>query len=296
MTALSKVTPMLALPFPSDQDAEAFIHSATELGGVAWEPKLDGMRCLYHQDGDEWRMRSRNGLDISRRFASAQPKVDGAVVLDGEMIAFGPDGRTTFNAIQRSHGRRGDPQPSFVVFDILWHPEHGDVTKLPWAWRKEALSQLDGLQILPHTHDGPAAWKAAMQHDMEGVMAKATNSTYKGGRHQEWMKVKRQLVLSAIVTGFDRGEGARAATFGALNLALHDGETLVHIADVGSGFTEADLRMIAHLKPPFVVDVAYQEWTGQALRFPVFKGVRPDIEVSDCTVEQQLPQQGGSRE
>jgi ATP-dependent DNA ligase len=96
--------------------------------------------------------------------------------------------------------------------------------------------------------------------------------------------------LSAIATGFNAGEGSRAATFGSLALALFDASgELRQIGDVGGGFTQADLEALRLLDLPFVLEVQFQAWTGAALRMPVFKGLREDVPLTDCTIERQLP-------
>lgn len=282
-----------------DGDLLDWLNVATGTGEWAFEPKLDGMRVLYRQEVDGSRhWESRTGKSLNDRFRNVvPPEIEGAVTLDGEMVAFDAEGRTSFNQLQKAHGRIGDPTPSFIAFDILRHPDQGDVEHQPWVWRKELLEGLrDSVNVLPHSFDGPATWAAVQQYQLEGVMAKRIRSQYTPGRSDRWRKLKATKTISAIVMGFKPGEGGRASTFGALHLGLFDGDPLdgnasvVRIGEVGSGFTQADLRHIVNLPHPFVVDVAYQEWTGEALRFPVFKGVRPDVDMSECTFTIQLPQ------
>jgi bifunctional non-homologous end joining protein LigD len=74
-------------------------------GGDDWayEFKWDGVRALAYVDGGRVRLLSRTGRDIT----VAYPEVreiglslgSTSVVLDGEIVAMGPDGRPSFAAL-----------------------------------------------------------------------------------------------------------------------------------------------------------------------------------------------------
>lgn len=285
-------TPMLAQPLDKSWSIDKYLAEASAVDFIMFEPKLDGMRCIYQQKGKDHYLWSRSGQNITSRFPNVHfPDIEGTeMVLDGELIAFDDTGRASFNKIQHSHGRPGDPQASFIAFDLLCDPDTGDIRAQPLLWRKERLAQwadiTEGLHILPYSFDGVAAWVAVQQQGLEGLIAKDVRAPYRAGRQADWIKIKKVHTISAVVTGFTEGEGSRAATFGSLQLALVDGDTLVEVGEVGSGFSQTDLDAVRHMKPPFVVDVSFQEWTGQALRFPVFKGVRSDIKSGECTIDQ----------
>ncbi|MER7363503.1 hypothetical protein [Nonomuraea wenchangensis] len=62
------------------------------------------MRALMYIEGGRVRVRSRGGLDIAGPLPELR-ELGGAVraeraVLDGEIVAFGPDGRVSFSALQ----------------------------------------------------------------------------------------------------------------------------------------------------------------------------------------------------
>jgi bifunctional non-homologous end joining protein LigD len=106
-----------------------------------------------------------------------------------------------------------------------------------------------------------------------------------------------------VIGGFTRGEGGRAASFGALTVGTWEAGSLRYAGRVGSGFTEATLaEVVAALAPlrtrhsPFtgrqpprgttfveprlIARVEFREWTASGtLRAPVFKGLRDDVEV-----------------
>src|SRR6185295_19705366 len=69
----------------------------------SYEPKWDGFRAIAFVDGADVHLQSRNGRPLTRYFPElAFP--DTRVVLDGEIVIHGPDGRQLFNALgQRIH-------------------------------------------------------------------------------------------------------------------------------------------------------------------------------------------------
>ena len=75
--------------------------------GPEWtyELKLDGYRALLLKRGARVEVRSRNDKDLSRLYpevvrAGAQLSPD-QLVLDGEIVALDPEGRPSFQALQR---------------------------------------------------------------------------------------------------------------------------------------------------------------------------------------------------
>src|SRR5438270_649555 len=80
--------------------------------GWMWEPKLDGYRVLAFVEGDAVTLRSRRGLDLSADFpalaAELAQQAAGRLVLDGEIVAFGADGKPSFGALQARAKLRTD--------------------------------------------------------------------------------------------------------------------------------------------------------------------------------------------
>jgi ATP-dependent DNA ligase len=73
--------------------------------GPAWtyELKFDGYRALGVKANGTVRLLSRNGKDFSKRFASIARAIEALpddTVIDGEVIAYGSDGRPSFNVLQ----------------------------------------------------------------------------------------------------------------------------------------------------------------------------------------------------
>jgi bifunctional non-homologous end joining protein LigD len=175
---------------------------------------------------------------------------------------------------------------------LLYDSNHQDLRDDPWSVRRQALDDLQasGLTVIPYSPSGQAMWEMVIAQDLEGAIAKRIDAKYHAGRSADWIKLKRVYEMSAIVTSLNEGTGSRRNSFGSLALALFDDAgRLVSIGSVGSGFTERDLSDLKSRQPPFVVEVRYQEWTGSALRMPIFKGVREDVPLTDCTIASQLP-------
>jgi bifunctional non-homologous end joining protein LigD len=281
-------------------------------GGEGWlyEVKLDGYRVLAVVRGGDTKLLSRNGNDLTSRFAEAAAAVGPAVrtpdcVLDGEVCALDDEGRTSFSALQEGSGR-----PVLYVFDVL--EAEGvplvDLSTTDRRTRLEAmLEQTDVVRISPVFDDGAALLQAAVERDLEGVMAKRANARYTPGRRsRDWIKVKTRTQQELVVGGFTRGRGRRRPTLGALVLGVREDGRLRWAGNVGTGFGDDEaarlralLEPLARDDPPFesvprmprakpgdvvwvepvvVVEVAFAEWTRSGrLRAPVYLGVRDDV-------------------
>ena len=313
---LPSIRPMLATPakrLPPDPGAWTF------------ELKWDGIRLLTYWDGSSLRAETRNLRDVTR----AWPELDelGAalgdrpVVLDGEMVAFDDDGVPRFQLLQeRMHvgdrataARRARSTPaSYLLFDVL-HLDGDDLLALPWHERRERLESLAlGGSCWATTPsfpgEGEALFEAARQRGMEGVIAKRVDSPYvPGARSRAWLKVKLLQDDEFVVGGWFPGEGRRADRIGSLLLGqpTSDGG-LCFVGNVGTGFTEQELRRLCDrltplvretspftsggvpkkrsvfVDPVVVVGVEYTERTKDGiLRHPSYKGERIDKSPSD---------------
>ncbi len=301
---------MLAMPHGTiARDPEAVVSTLHERGGWTFEFKYDGIRALVQLSDGTVRITNRNGRDITFRYPDVVAKLEGMAVdavLDGEIVCTDATGRPDYHLVhhrdaqQSARGARQLAQVSpaqFVVFDVL--AVNGvDLRVLSYLDRHHRLVELagdltaHGATVPPTTTDGPAAWQVVIDLNLEGLVAKRNDSRYQGRRSPSWVKIKRTRSVSALVSGYDAGEGSRADTFGALRLSLID-ETgrLVDVGSVGSGFTEADVRRVwdrlSRGDHPIIVEVSYLEFspTGH-LRQPVFRGLRTDVDPTACTMAQ----------
>jgi bifunctional non-homologous end joining protein LigD len=269
-----------------------------------WEPKLDGYRALAFIEGGKAELRSRRGLELGSDFPRVVEELKkqsvNRMVLDGEIVAFGPDGRPSFNALQNRA-----PGTVFFCFDLLEF-EGIDLRKRPYVERRRYLAQCllpsALVQLVHAADDGLALHAAAMASGLEGVVGKRKDSRYESGRSSAWVKVKATRSDEFVIGGYTRGKGARAP-LGAILVGYWDGGELRYASHVGSGFDDRSIAEVqARLEPlrsarcPFsdkpdvnapaqwvqpklVAEVKYQNWTDdKRLRAPVFLRLRDDID------------------
>lgn len=118
--------------------------------GWAAELKWDGVRAVAYVRDERLRLMSRNDKDITVAWPELAPlaaAVDVPVVLDGEIVAFGADGRPSFEALApRMHLRQRDriqalarSNPvSYMIFDVLHRGDEPQIA-LPYAERRRVL-------------------------------------------------------------------------------------------------------------------------------------------------------------
>jgi bifunctional non-homologous end joining protein LigD len=245
-------------------------------------------------------------------------------VLDGEVVAFTPEGRPSFGLLQqRMHlasesevRRRIATVPiAYLVFDVLWL-DGRDLTGEPWTERRAVLESLDlgtdGPWQVPATHrgEGSSLLQATRSTGLEGVVAKKMDAVYEAGRRSRcWLKLKNVRRQEVVVGGWLPGEGTRTNRLGALLIGYYDDGALRFAGKVGTGFTSAELdrlgRRLADLARPtspfadpvpwrganyvdpvLVADVDFSEWTsGGTLRHPSYKGLRDDKEPGEVQRE-----------
>lgn len=307
---LMKTGTMLASP---SKNPDLLIEQmATQIGKWTFDIKWDGVRCLaYVQDGVAT-LRNRNGVDITHRYpevcahlVSVYPK--GEKVFDGEMLCFDPEsGRPEFSRIAKrdaqSHQGKIDliakaMPATFMAFDFLW--DSGNDLRDTVLAARHALLTVESrsfpedprLMVSQWSDDGPTLWAFVNQFAMEGLIAKDKTGTYRGRRDAGWIKLKKTHRVTAIVTGYENGKGARDGKVGALFIGLlNDAGELVPVGKVGTGLKANDhgpLLEVLNAGQEFLVEVEYQEATpdGQ-LRFPSYKGVRSDVTRAACTLSQ----------
>ncbi len=308
---LPTIEPMLATP-----------GSPGELLRNVWhyEVKWDGYRSIAAVARGRLRLASRKGLDLTSDYpelAELNTLVgDHAAVIDGEIVALGPDGRSHFELLQ-NHGR-GAASAHYMAFDLLWL-DGESLLKRPYVERREALENLlstDGRNVhVPTTfgEDRELALTTSQHLRLEGVVAKRATSTYAAGRRSRaWLKFKNVRHQDVVVVGWEPGEGSRAQGIGSLLLAVHDDAgRLAYCGRAGSGFTEqglaealallrplsrptppldgvprVDARLAHWVEPTLVGEVSFADWTaGGHLRHPVWRGWRPDVDPAGVTRE-----------
>jgi bifunctional non-homologous end joining protein LigD len=290
--------------------------------GPEWlhEQKFDGYRILADRDGDNIRLLSRRFKEWTAEFptvAAAVAKLPvERVVLDGEVAALLPDGRTSFQALQNT--RDGD-HIAYFAFDLLRLGDD-DLTSLPLEDRKARLAKLISHRGKPGVirysdhvlGSGREFFALACKRGLEGIISKRRDQPYTPGRGPGWLKTKCLLRQELVIGGFTDPERSRVG-FGALLVGYYDRNRLTYAGKVGTGYSHAMLLELRELlapleratspfspepprawtggsrhwvNPDLVAEVAFSEWTNDGrLRHPSFQGLRRDKAPRDVVRE-----------
>jgi bifunctional non-homologous end joining protein LigD len=280
-----------------------------------FERKLDGVRCLAHRDGDGVRLVSRTDRSMNGDYPElvealgTEPCED--FVIDGEVVAFGQGGVTSFSRLQRRHRER--VAIFYYVFDLLRLGAE-DVRDLPLRQRKAELRRalrFEGhVRFSPHRNEhGEELFRDACRQGLEGLMAKRADSPYRATRSSDWRKLKCHAEQELVIGGYTAPQGSRT-DFGALLVGYYEDGRLSYAGKVGTGFDQATLRDLGArlrklesddspfadvhpiprgthwVEPELVGQIAFTEWTRDGrLRHPRFLGLRNDKVAADVVRE-----------
>jgi DNA ligase-1 len=303
--------PMLA------QTGDHVADVVERLGTCAFEHKLDGARVLVHRQGTRVAVYSRRGNDVT----TAVPEVVEAaralpadsLLLDGEAIALGPNGRALpFQVTMRRFGRRldvdllrGELPLSVFFFDCLY-VDGEELIDRPARERMERLDALVpseqrvGRALVSDEESGEEFLAEALRAGHEGVVAKQLDAPYEAGRRgAAWLKLKPAHTVDLVVLAAEWGSGRRQGWLSNLHLGARDGRGgFVMLGKTFKGLTDAMLTWqtealgrlataeangVVAVRPELVVEVAFdglqrspQYPGGLALRFARVKAHRPD--------------------
>ncbi len=247
------VKPMLATPGRLPEGRQTWTY----------EVKWDGARTVAFIEGGRVKLQSRSQRDVTAMFPELAHMGEflgmSALVLDGEVVAFGDDGRPSFARLQnRLHlsdpkeaRRRASSDPvQFIAFDILY----ADGRSLMGDSYDERRSRLEALAFSGTNFtttecfrdvSGKDVLRATTDNGLEGVIAKRRDSTYRPGRRVgEWVKVKVVTTQDVVIGGWTDGKGGRGASLGSLLLGIPGADGLDYVGKVGTGFDERALRTI----------------------------------------------------
>lgn len=297
--------------------------------GKEWiaQVKWDGVRILTYFDGQSVGLYNRKQHERTLHYpeitnigayCSAQ-----SIILDGEVIALGADGKPSFHEVMRRDGIRRmekvamaqrEVPVTYMIFDVIykdgiWLDKH------PYQERMEVLTAAiqpnDQVQLVTSHDDGQALFDVIKLHGMEGIVLKKLSSTYAIGQKKDsWLKKKNYRDLIAAIGGFTLNAGI----VNAVLLGLYDAEgRFWYIGHTGTGkLTHQEWRELTEtlkplvrkerpfinkperhgdaywVKPTITAKIKYAEWTeGRSLRQPSiqsFVDVRPEECVFDETM------------
>ncbi|MFG2960870.1 DNA ligase [Streptomyces sp. NPDC048291] len=187
----------------------------------------DGHRTVVWRERDTVRLQARSGRDVTAVWMdlalAAFDMLPPGTVLDGEAVIYA-HGRIDFGAAQSralstpARARRlAEELPAhYTTWDILLHPDHGDVRARPYDDRRALLAALlrdhdvqPPIQLVPMTDDPTVAmtwYQQLPEQGIEGIVAKRANSVYRSGRI--WRKIRHAETVDADVVGYT-GPAAR---------------------------------------------------------------------------------------
>ncbi|MGW9333335.1 DNA ligase D [Bosea sp. NPDC055594] len=300
--------------------------------GEHWlhEVKFDGYRLQARISGGKVKLHTRTGLDWSDRFgdqiaaAFAALPCDTALI-DGEVVALGKDGISSFSALQAALSDGEATDLVFYAFDLL-HLDGEDLRVEPLLARKERLEELlqaakpdAALRFSEHfVEPGQTMLRHACRMGLEGVISKRVEAPYRSGRGRDWIKSKCTQRQEFVIAGYVPSKASRNQ-LGSLVLGYHEGGELKPAGRVGTGFTRksaANLkrrldaiaaetapfegaagreRGIVWVKPELVAEIAFGSWTAsKTLRHSAFLGLRED-KPADEVIEEKPTKASANR-
>jgi bifunctional non-homologous end joining protein LigD len=287
---------------------------ASPPGGERWlhEIKFDGYRLQARIEAGRVKLLTRSGLDWTKKFG--KPVVEalqalpiGTALIDGELVVEKNTGASDFSALQADLSEGRSDRFLFYAFDLLYLDGY-DLTALPLIERKRLLEQLigKGAGIIRYSghfeEDGDMVLRHACRLSLEGVVSKLRDAPYRSGRGKSWVKSKCSARQEFVVAGYVPSTTSRQA-IGSLILGVYEGDDLVHVGRVGTGFTVPvaeelfrrlnrmriqsspfakrltadEARQARYVRPELVAEVEFRAWTADDhLRHASFRGLRED--------------------
>lgn len=270
-----------------------------------YELKLDGCRCIAYLEKDRTILRNKRNMELLPRFPELKDihaSVKDRCILDGELVVmingvpefYELQKRTLMtNPVKISFASECLPA-SFVAYDCLQVNDRV-LLDTPLMERKMILQELvrenERIAISRYIEEkGTQLYALTVQKELEGVVAKRKNSLYyQGKRTKDWIKFKRMADKEFVICGYEPGQMT------SLILGEYQDGALVYAGTVTMGVRRELTRIlkkstcpftvipegkeqVVWCKPEYVGTVEYMPNTMDALRQPVFKGIRDDVE------------------
>jgi bifunctional non-homologous end joining protein LigD len=264
-----------------------------------FEVKYDGWRVITYVDKGALRVVTRRGREIADQLRELVPMAARLkrrqVILDGELVVVGADGKPDFAGMSERMSGQGRGRIGLMLFDVLYL-DGETLVRRALEERKRVLGELELNGEAWHTvsysvGNGAALLAASREERLEGLIGKRLGSKYTPGRRtRDWVKIKNFETREMVVGGWlAHSDG----TYGVLvgdrrdNVLVFGG-----VVDIGIGpqliaaletiqqtrtpFAPGPLpRGTRHCQPRLIGQVQYLAGS-EALRHAVLRGVRVD--------------------
>ncbi|MBD8688649.1 MULTISPECIES: non-homologous end-joining DNA ligase [unclassified Rhizobium] len=278
----------------------------------SWEVKWDGYRLAVHIEPQGVRILTRGGHDWTHRFPAIEQAAralgPATMIIDGEAVILDAEGRSDFGLLQQSLGASGKAAGNrasnaiLYAFDLLYLDGH-DLRGIEYRSRRhlleDTLKDQNGAIRLSETIDAEpvALLKHARSLGLEGIVGKDLEQPYRSGRTGDWVKLKCVQSEAFFIAGYETSTDSGGLA--SLALAAYNGDRLVYVGNVGTGFKETQalklrktldmLRWkqkrppvddvgksdIVWVHPTLIAEIEFRAWTADGkLRHAAYKGLR----------------------
>ena len=269
-----------------------------------YELKLDGCRCIVYLEKEKVILRNKRNMELLPRFIELKDiykQANTPCILDGELVVMVngvPDfyelqKRTMLTNPTRIELAAGRLPASFVAYDCL---QAGDkvLLDIPLIERKHILDGLieenDRIAVSRYIREkGTQLFHLTVEKELEGVVAKKASSLYfQGKRTKDWIKFKRMADKDFVICGYENdkvislilGEYLDGKLVYAGTVTWGVRREVIQLLTKGECPFDEDIKLsgdIVWCRPERVCTVEYMPNTLDALRQPVFKGIRDDV-------------------
>lgn len=181
-----------------------------------FELKFDGIRTIMFVSNNEFKIISRNGIDMTNIYPELKiikSMFKKETIIDGEIIMM-YNGKPSFSKLQeRNHLRNKNRiekesinnKVTFIAFDILYEGE--DLTNLDLLKRKEILNKYKDNNVFVkskiYLYEGIKLFKYVKKLGLEGIVAKRIDSKYEiNTRSSNWIKIKNNKEETFVIGGY----------------------------------------------------------------------------------------------
>ena len=218
-------------------------------------------------------------------------------------------GMADFHLLQEDLARSRTDRLAYLVFDLLYL-DGFDLRPAPLIERRKLLTQLldqtavddSPIHLNPCVEaDAKAVFEQACAMHLEGIVSKDTESTYRSGRKDSWIKIKCAKTNTFPIVALVEKLGASPRRIASLYLGRWEGDQLLYAGKAQTGFKQRmlyELRerldpyirktspLTIHVKKPkatwvepaVLAEIEYSAFTAeQRLRAPVLKGIRDEL-------------------